>query len=97
MGLLFTFLQGAECSENHQTKVKLSSSYSTLHYFYQKTSSCEHVVFKADHQGSHVEKKKRPLSSNENFARNLTFAPHKTYIVDTEKGKDDFVLLESVL
>ena len=28
MGLLFTFLQGADCSENHQTKVKLSSSYS---------------------------------------------------------------------
>ena len=60
MGLLFTFLRGAECSENHQTKVKLSSSYSTLHYFYQKTSSCEHVVFKTGHQGSHVEKKKRP-------------------------------------
>ena len=97
MGLLLTFLQGAECSENHQTKVKLSSSYSTLHYFYQKTSSCGHVLFKAGHQGSHVEKKKRPLSSNENFARNLPFAPHKTYIVDTEKGKDDFVLLESVL
>ena len=68
-----------------------------LVYFYQKTSSCEHVVFKADHQGSHVEKKKRPLSSNENFARNLTFAAHKTYIFDKEEGKDDFVLLESIL
>ena len=54
-------------------------------------------MFIAGHHGSHVEKKKRPLSSNENFARNLTFAAHKTYIVDTAKGKDDFVLLESVL